>query len=269
MKRVTFLILISFLTFQVQAQNLKYPNENADTLKHNSIGMNVSPIIANFIIGYNFPEQIPEMSLIYKHYNKKFNFRTEISFLPDITEMNGGTVYLDENGKRIHEIYFQNGETVKMNDTVVMKRFDYNKSYDLSLKTGIEKSKKTRMGTWYFGGGLYLGYTNKNDTYFYREVANTDTLDFNLNFTEYKYLNPNTEAPYYKGKYFKIGINFFTGYEWRLTKHLNISAEVNPSIFYIGKFTESLYDNNNYLQKMSTGINPDLGFIRIIASLKF
>ncbi len=157
-----------------------------------------------------------------------------------------------------------------MNDSVIMKQFDYNKSYLLTLKTGIEKSKKTRIGTWYFGGGLYLAYDNKNNNYFYREVANTDTFDFNRDYTEYEYLSPNTKAPYYKGQYYRIGLNFFTGYEWRLTKHLNISAEVNPSVFYVGKFTEDYYDNKNYLQKtLYNTVDADLGFVKIIVSLKF
>lgn len=267
MKQLTIIITVLFFAFHTQAQNIKHPNENADTLKHNSIGINISPILAGFLGSY--PENNPDISLLYKHYTKKFNYRIGLSVLPEFSSMNGSTYY--ENGKITKETYFDEGETINITDTTVTKRFDYHNSYKISLKTGLEKTKKTKVGTWIIGADLNIAYYKRDETYFFREVVKSDTTDFNTNYTQFDFIFPNSSAPYSKGKYLKTGINFVTGFEWKLTKYLNIIAEVNPYFGILTKISEEeYYDKDQYLNKPVTNtLDFDMGFVNITASLKF
>ncbi len=268
MKQLTIIITVLFFAFHTQAQNIKHPNENADTLKHNSIGINISPFLAAVLSGT--PQDIPSASVLYKRYGNRFNYRIGLTVLPEFSSINGESHY--ENGELISKnIYLHDGEIVKITDTTVMKRFDYHNSYLLSLKTGLEKTKKTKIGTWIIGADFNIAYYKKDETYLFREAVKSDTMNFDRYYTEYKFLAPNTQAPYSRGNYLKLGINFVTGFEWKVTKHLNISAEVNPYIGMLTKLSdEEYYDNDNYLQKTQTNLlDFDMGFINVIASLKF
>ena len=269
MKQLTIIITVLFFAFHTQAQNIKYTNKNADTLKHNSIGINISPFLASMLSG-TF-QDIPSASVLYKHYGNRFNYRIGLSVLPKFSSMNGATYYTTD--KVTKEIYLYDGEIVKITDTTVMKRFDYHNSCLLTLKTGLEKTKKTKFGTWIIGADLNFAYYKHDETYLFREAVKSDTMNFDNsnNYTEYKFLSPNIKAPYSKGKFLKSGINFVTGFEWKLTKHLNIIAEVNPYFGILTKISdEEYYDTDNYLKKpVINTFDVDLGFINVIASLKF
>ena len=269
MKQLTIVLIIVSLSINAYTQNIKHPDENADTLKHNSIGINISPFLASMLSG-TF-QDIPSASVLYKHYGNRFNYRIGLSVLPKFSSMNGATYYTTD--KVTKEIYLYDGEIVKITDTTVMKRFDYHNSCLLTLKTGLEKTKKTKFGTWIIGADLNFAYYKHDETYLFREAIKSDTMNFDNsnNYIEYEFLSPNTKAPYSKGKYLKSGINFVTGFEWKLTKHLNIIAEVNPYFGILTKISdEEYYDTDNYLKKpVVNTFDFDMGFINVIASLKF
>ncbi len=140
MKQLTIVLIIVSLSINAYTQNIKHPDENADTLKHNSIGINISPFLASMLSG-TF-QDIPSASVLYKHYGNRFNYRIGLSVLPKFSSMNGATYYTTD--KVTKEIYLYDGEIVKITDTTVMKRFDYHNSCLLTLKTGLEKTKKTK-----------------------------------------------------------------------------------------------------------------------------
>ncbi len=264
------LVLLFFFSLNSFSQNIKHPNENADTLKHNSMGTVISPILAFVISGYDHGTPIP--SVLYKHYGKAFNYRIGLSFFPDIADF-GFSAKINESGNQYTYSNFPDEKIVAVTDSTTLWRYNDNNSYIISLKTGLEKTKKTNIGTWILGADFNLGYYKKDDSYIFIERYKDKTFpgDATPYRIEYSFLPPNTEKPYSRGNYLKTGLNFVTGFEWKLTKHFNISAEVNPYIGILTKISdEEYYDNDNYLTKtLTNSIDFDAGYINVIASLKF
>lgn len=266
----SILVLLFFLSLSSFSQNIKHPNENTDTLKHNSIGTVISPILAFVISGYDYGT--PISSILYKHYGKRFNYRIGLSFFPDIADLDF-SAKINESGNQYTYSNFSRGEIVAVTDSTTLWRKNDDNSYIISLKAGLEKTKKINIGTWILGADFNLGFYKKEDSYTYIERYKDRTFpgDATPYYIEYPFLPPNTEKPYSRGNYLKTGVNFVTGFEWKLSKHFNISAEVNPYIGILTKISdEEYYDNDNYLKKTLTNeFDFDAGFINVIASFKF
>ena len=162
----------------------------------------------------------------------------------------------------------KSGDIVMMNDSVTLKRQFLRDNSLIEINAGLEKAKKTRMGTWIIGGELNMGYLKKDETYVYREYLSTRLDD--TEYTEIPFLNPNTAQAYVKGDYLKLGLNFIIGFEWALTKHLNLSATVNPNVHTLIELSETYSDiENKLLHTKSNTYELDLGFVNIGAFLKF
>jgi hypothetical protein len=265
MKQLTFILIISFLSISAFSQTVKHPNINADSLRHNSVGLNISPELTILLGGDIYKSNI---SVLYKHYGDKFNFRFGLSATPEINTNNNYTIYFHD-GTKISGNNLYNGETILITDSTVLKRFDLHENYLLELNVGLEKAKKTRIGTWVLGAELNAGYFHKYESYTFREFENTIPIDESI-FTEFNYLAPNTSVPYFTGEYIKLGINIITGFEWNLTKRINVSATVSPNISSLIKISEEYRDNENYLEHTDySGLNMDYGYINFYLSYKF
>jgi hypothetical protein len=266
MKQSLFLIAISFFTVSLCAQNIKHPNENADTIKKNAFGINVSPFLAS-VFGAQSIQPVP-YALYYKHYGQRFNIRLSAEVSPDILTKGYESFYNSDRSWITYPSYMKSGDIVMMNDSVTLKRQFLRDNSLIEINAGLEKAKKTRMGTWIIGGELNMGYLKKDETYVYREYLSTRLDD--TEYTEIPFLNPNTAQAYVKGDYLKLGLNFIIGFEWALTKHLNLSATVNPNVHTLIELSETYSDlENKLLHTKPNTYELDLGFVNIGAFLKF
>ncbi|MCD4792567.1 MAG: hypothetical protein K8R54_04990 [Bacteroidales bacterium] len=270
MKQLLILLIISFATLTATSQKAKQPNENADSLKNNSVGINVSPILS-VLLGGKEPVKI-KYSGLYKHYGERFNFRLGLSFTPDVMKKDYYTYYNEDGSKIEALVMFEGGDIVEITDTTIMKRHYLRENYLFELNAGIEKAKKTRMGTWIIGGEINIGWFYKDEIYIYREYQRPVDIYSNPEFEEFSYFAPNTSAPYSSGEFLKLGLNFIIGFEWNLTKRINISATLNPEFYTFIKLSEEYNDNENHLEHTRYHeLDFDQGscFINVFVSYKF
>ena len=270
MKQSMILLIISFATLTASSQNIKHPNGNADSLKNNSMGINISPILS-VLLGGEEPVKT-EYSGLYKHYGKRFNFRLGLSFTPDVLKKGYYTYYNEDGSKVEAPEMFEGGDIVKITDTTIMKRHYLRENYLFELNAGIEKAKKTRIGTWIIGGEINVGCFHKDETYIYREYQRPFDIYSNPEFEEFLFFAPNTSAPYSSGEFLKLGFNFIIGYEWNLTKRINVSASLNPRFYTLIKLSEEYNDNENHLEHTryhELDFDQGSSFINVFVSYKF
>jgi len=263
-KLLIILIIVSFSNYLFAQKKLHF-NENADTLKHNSIALNISSPLSMILGG------IPSTTrneLLYKHYTKKFNYKLAFAFTYN-TNPSGYVTGYDSNGNKYKEYFYNDGIIVSMTDTTYEERYNKRKNFLFELNPGIEKSRKTKIGTFLLGAELNFGYYKREETYLYRKYDKTDTINI-INYTETTYKLPNSSAPYARGDYLRLGISFTTGFEWKLTKHINVSTTISPLFYTTLKLNSEYYDENEYLQNIDyPNFDFDMRWVNVYVAYKF
>ncbi len=265
MKKLLFILIIVSFSNYVFAQDKTYLNKNADTIKYNSIALNISSPLA-FMLGSE--SLTARKAILYKHYGKNLNFKLEAVFTHDINPSLVAIKYT-EDGNSTKEYYYSGGVIVNITDTTYEERYDKKQNLLFEINPGIEKARKTKIGTFLLGTELNLGYYKREETYIYRKHDTTDNISI-INYIETAYKYPNTKVPYANGNYLRLGISFTTGFEWKLTKHFNVSTTISPLLYTTLKLNSEYYDENKYLENIDyTNFDLDMRWVNVYVAYKF
>ena len=259
MNRLIFLYVLLFVFNGTFAQELKTnENQNADPDHKYSVVLNVSPVLGTFLNG---GEGYPVVSVIFKRHYNNSNFRIEASF--NLSDKN---IFLNENSK-----------ITEVTDTSILQRNSNFSNYSIQLNTGIEKIKKTKIGTFIMGLDLVAAYFKEENSYNYY-LFSFDSAEFSLEpictpnicYSNIDYFPPNTKQPYYEADKMKVGLSPVIGYEWKLSKRLNVTATINPEMYTTFILKQDYYDEVGYYYKEHNRLEWDYntGWINVYLSYK-
>ena len=121
-------------------------------------------------------------------------------------------------------------------------------------------------------------YFKEEYTYNYY-LYSFDSAEFSLEpicttnscFRNIDYFPPNTKQPYYEVDKMKIGISPVFGYEWKLSKRINVSATINLEMYTSFILKQDFYDEVGYYYEKNNRSEWDYnaGRINVYLSYKF